>query len=418
MATEKVYDLQKDDYVEVATLEKEVETAVETEEETKEEEEESEEEVKDDKKESDSEEEEEEEEITDKSKDAPEKKEGDEKKEEEEPGDFDAVVQKEFADVGVKSKQDILDIFDEAKELMVKHEALQKEVETMKAAPKGVEFKSDNQKKVYELLKDYDPDKIPDGLNMLAGLVSIDLTTADTKLILEQEYIMQHPEWAIDRSRARFNKKFDERFTIKDEESLTSAELKEKKEDIEDDLKTERSKAVKFIKEKQEEFKLKSAEDKKVEEPAISKEVESGIATTIKQYTKHVDGIDTLTWEVDEASKEKFHYKFSKEQVKSINSLVIDSFLKDPTSYNSKGELVGFDPEEKFQQAAHIVCGPDMVAQALKFAQIHAQIIKAEDIGKQKPSRKAKSSGDIQSMTIDAQMDRLAAKKKAERGGR
>src|SRR6185369_8554927 len=291
---------------------------------------------------------------------------------------------------------------------------IKKVAELEKAAPKEPVFKSEQQKLVYEALKDYDPARLQDGLQMMASLISIDVNKTDPKLILEQEFIMQHPELSIDESRRKFNRRFESKYIVKEEDFESIEAYKDKKEDLESDLKIDASKAKKFIEEKQQEFKTISEEEKPKPEE-VPQEVVSSIASNTKSFNEHLDGLDNLVFELDVDPKNPFIYKFNKDKLGKIK-VVAEGYLSNPRSYDEKGNLVGgFDPEQKFQQAAFALFGAEMVEEALKSARSRAHILKAEDIGKKKPDRKPKSSGDIQDESIDAQTDRMMAKKKAER---
>lgn len=339
----------------------------------------------------------------------------DEEEVEEQPVDIDNIIADTLGDkYGIKNEEEFIEVIDRAAELLDENVALSKKIKELEAAPKEPVFKSESQKVVYEALKDYDPARLQDGIQMIAGLINIDLEKTDPKLILEQEFIMQHPELSIDESRRKFNRRFESKYIVKEEDFESVEEYKDKKEDLESDLKIDASKAKKFIKEKQQEFKNISEEKPKTENE-VPKEVISGIASNTKSFEEHIDGLDNLTFELDDDPKNPFTYKFNKDQLSKIK-VVAEGYLKNPRSYDEKGNLVGgFDPEQKFQQAALALFGAEMVEEALKSARSRAQILKAEEIGKKKPDRKPKSSGDIQDESIDAQTDRLMAKKKAER---
>lgn len=327
----------------------------------------------------------------------------------------DFIKDKFGEEYGITSEEDFKDVLDRSVELLEKNETLEAEIKKLKEAPSAPVFKSKTQESVYNALKDYDPEKIPDGLHMMAGLIGMDLDKTDPKLILEQQFIMEHPELGLERARKKFQRRFDEKFVVNEETfDGTPEQLKEKKEDLDSDLQIETAKAKKFIKEKQAEFKVKS--ENKEEVPEVNEAVQTSIASNTDVFNKHMDGLTELIFQADESDdKNLFHYKFSKEDLKKINVAMIGHLSK-PSDYDAKGNLIGgFDPEEKFQVAAFAICGKKITAEALKFAQNLAQTIKADDIGKKKPIRKAKASGDSQSMDIDAQAERLAKKKAAER---
>jgi len=326
----------------------------------------------------------------------------------------DEVIQDLFSEkYGIKSESEFQEILDQSIELLDENQKLEAKIKELESAPKGPAFKSENQKAIYEMIKDYDPDRVPDGLSMIASLVGMDLKTTDTKLILQQEFIMQHPELSIDRARKKFENEYNKLYAI-DEESFDDAEkLKEKKEDVESDLIIARKRATKFIQEKQQEFKTKSEE--KEESAKVNEEVQASIAKTTSEFNEYFDGLHTLVIPKEEGDKTPFKYKFSTEELKRIK-IVVDNHLKNPGAYDAKGKLVGgFDAHQNFETAAFAVCGLRITEEALKFAKNMAQRMKAEDIAKRKPERKSSEKSQPVSMSIDAQAERLAQKKKAER---
>ncbi|HTJ52615.1 MAG TPA: hypothetical protein VL443_24335 [Cyclobacteriaceae bacterium] len=421
----QIYDLDKDDMVDVVeppASEKKVEDKTKTEPDPAEEEEEEEEEVKttaEKEKEKTDPEEEEEEEETEEEKAArieAEKKEKEQEEEETEES-VDKILESKFGEkYGIKSEEDLSTILSESEELLDEVASLREENKALKEKPNTPSFKSKTNEAVYNALKDYDIDKLSDGIHMIAGLISMDLDKTDPKLILEQAFIMEHPELSLDKARKKFQRRFDEKYTIQNADDLDPADLKEKKEDLESDLEIDAAKAKKFIKEKQADFKTKSED--KVETEEVPKEIQEGIASHTKEFQEHMTGIDELIFADDDNDKHPFRYKFSKEELGQIKKIVGDH-LSNPNAYDGKGKLVGgFDPEEKFQQAAFLVAGPKMVEEARKSAARIAQIIKVEDVAQKKPKRKAVGSGDIQDDSIDAQAERMAKKKEAERKAR
>lgn len=344
-------------------------------------------------------------------------KKADDKPKEEEAKELsaDEVIRDIFSEkYGINNEQEFREILDHSVDLLDTNEKLTARVKELEEKPTEPVFKSENHKAVYEMIKDYDPDRIPDGLNMVAALVGMDLDKTDNKLILEQHFIMEHPELPLDKARKKFQRRFEEKYTVSDDAYEDPEDLKEKREDLESDLAMDAAKAKKAIKEKQKEYKIKS--EAKDEPVKVNEEVQSSIARYTSEFNDYFSGLDTLSFQVDDNDpKNLFNYKFSKEELAKIKN-VMDNHLKHPAAYDAKGNLIGgFDPEEKFQTAAFAVSGQLITQQALKFAQKMAQVIKVEDIAKKKPDRKAKVQGKPQDMSIDAQADRLAAKRKAER---
>jgi len=120
---------------------------------------------------------------------------------------------------------------------------------------------------------------------------------------------------------------------------------------------------------------------------------------------------DRLIFQLDEDKEDDaFNYVFEKDEMKHILK-VGEAFLKNPANYDKDGKLIGgFTPESLFQHFAYMFYAPKMIEQSLKSAKTRAQIIKAEQIAKKQPSRKAKSGGETKIKSIDDQFEEMANK--------
>jgi hypothetical protein len=363
-------------------------------------------------------EESEEEESEEEEKDEEEKEETTDKKkkEEEEEVDIDEVIKSTLEEkYGIENQEQLTEILDQLDTISEENEELK---EKLKVAEEGKpKFKSKTQEKIYDFVKDYDPEKLADGLITYATIVGMDVEKMDPKLLMEHAFIMEHPNMQIDRARAKFNRDWEKKYVI-DEESFEgdAKQLKEKKDDIQDDIEIEADKARKLLKKKQAELKVESENKTTEEEPKVSPEVQSEIKENMKSFLNHFKETHTLTFQPDENDEFKVNYKFSKEELAAIKSL-IEKNISNPAHYDKKGKMIGgFDPEEKFIQAAGIIAFRPIVKELLKSARTRSHIIKASEISKQKPIRKAKSSGTVEEDFM-AQAEKLAKKKQKERGG-
>jgi hypothetical protein len=363
-------------------------------------------------------EESEEEESEEEEKDEEEKEETTDKKkkEEEEEVDIDEVIKSTLEEkYGIENQEQLTEILDQLDTISEENEELK---EKLKVAEEGKpKFKSKTQEKIYDFVKDYDPEKLADGLITYATIVGMDVEKMDPKLLMEHAFIIEHPNMQIDRARAKFNRDWEKKYVI-DEESFEgdAKQLKEKKDDIQDDIEIEADKARKLLKKKQAELKVESENKTTEEEPKVSPEVQSEIKENMKSFLNHFKETHTLTFQPDENDEFKVNYKFSKEELAAIKSL-IEKNISNPAHYDKKGKMIGgFDPEEKFIQAAGIIAFRPIVKELLKSARTRSHIIKASEISKQKPIRKAKSSGTVEEDFM-AQAEKLAKKKQKERGG-
>jgi hypothetical protein len=339
-----------------------------------------------------------------------------EEEEEEKEEGVDEFSSKLKEDYGLDNEEALQELIDNALEIEKKNEELVAELEEVKKKPGEPVFKSETQKKVYEFIKDYDPERVQDGLHAYATLVGMNVEKNDPKLLLEQQFLMKHPNLPIDKARKKFEKNFNEKYLINEDDFDDKAKYQDAKEDLETDLEIEADEARKFLKEKQKEFKV-SSENKKEEAntPEVNEKVEVAMTAILSETKAHMAEVTTLNFQDDEDEDIIHTHEFTKEQLKMINE-TMTAIAKSPSSYNSKGQLNGFaDVEDLFQAAAFLLFRREISAGLLGFAKKLAPKIKVEEIGKKKPSRKATAKGDAKPKDFMAQAEELGNKRASAR---
>lgn len=372
---------------------------------------------KDDKptKESEEEEEEEEEEEDPKKTDDPKEKE----EEEEEVETVDDFLSKKYSETyGIKSEGDLDDTLKVAAELEKENDELKTELDKLKKESGKPKFDSEQEEKAYEFVKKFPIDKFDQGYHSLVKLVTLDLKTADSKIILEEKFILENPELTRDEALKKFNRDYNRKYTVKKEEfDGDEAAYNEEVEMRNIDLKADVNKARKFLEEQQKEFKRES----KTTENKESKPSEA-VATSIKAHTQevndYINDLDFLRYSFgDKESDDDFVYKFSKEEKKQIREAML-GWIGNPASYDAKGNLIGWEGiDENSQKVAGHLFGTKMIEQAYKHGKSLGEVKQADQIGKRKPDRKSQGgNGELKSATVLDQWEQIAKEEQRKRG--
>lgn len=334
----------------------------------------------------------------------------------------DKFIEAEFGkDYDVKNMKDLAEFMETAVEVIKERDDLKAKLEA--AEKKEPEYKSESQKKVAQFLEKtgYDPDKFPEGLMTYAQLMAMDLDdkALNPKLILEAEYVLEHPELTRDEARRKFEKTYNKKYTLNKDDFDGDEALKEAEEDLKIDQKTAVAKAVKGLKKAQEEFKAQpSKDDKKSESKAP--EVDPVIQKSIEQITsdldKHLEENDQLVFSPTEDEDDDFPYQFKEDQLKAIR-VVCDSIIKNPASYDKKGKLLlGPNTDELVKRVADFLYGDDIRDKLYAHAQTVTAAKRIEEIGEKKPDRKPKGGApaDID-LSEEKQVEILLEKKKGNK---
>jgi hypothetical protein len=411
--TEKKFDLDKMEFVEIpkaATSEEkkeEVKKGTEPEEEVeekKESEEEGEEESEEEGKES------EEEKIAAKK---------EESEEEDKSVVLDDFLKEKYAKQYEISSEEDLDKMLESVDVIIKrNEELEQELITAKAGSDNPKFASEAQSKLWDFVKDIDPARIGDRMQVYSRLMGMDVEKENPRLLLEEQFILEHPELPRDRALKKFNYEYNQQYGELNRENFDNDEaFKDAKELREINQEDAVHKARKVIKTEQAKLKTETTtqtENKVKENPAVVQSIKQ-INTELGEFTK---GFNELIFSHTDKEEDDFHFKFSQEQVKTIHNAV-QTWVNNPSSYDAKGNLVGgWKIDEQIKQTAYLLYGDEIIDQIVQHALSLKDITRAEEIATKKPDRKAKTAGDDvrTSMSEEKQWDMALKKKKATNG--
>lgn len=300
----------------------------------------------------------------------------------------------------INSEEELIETLESVDKLLEENEELKAKLEE-KGETKPV-FANAAQEKLFNFINDigYAPEKHGEGLQTYARVMSIDKET-DGRIVMEEKYILDHPELTREEAQYKFGKHYTKNFgDLKRDDFESDEEYKEAEKDRKIDKKSAEAKAREIIEKKQKEF--KSSPDKKDETPLVSEAVAKGIEQTSKVYSEHLNQVKELVFSPTEDEDDDYAYVFKPEQLKSIRALC-ENWLKNPANYDKKGDLIGgTDPETSVQRAAFTLFGPDIVARNYEHAMSIASIQRAEEISTQKPNRVSKT-GDAGKVVLSAE---------------
>lgn len=382
--------------------------------------EEQEEETPKSKKESDQEEEEQSEEEQEEESEEAEAKEEDQEEEQEEETDgvdADDYIKNEYGEkYEINSKEELDQVLDTMDEVMKDNETLKAEIEELKKGSDKPKFKSASQEKLWNYVKDIDPEKLGDRVQSFGRIVGMDLDKEDPKLLLEEQFIQENNELTREEAIKKFNREFNRKYsTVNRDDFETEEEYKEEIEMRKLDLKADSNKAKKWLAAKQKEFQTETkAEEGK---PKVSEEVKHGIEANVGDLDNFMKDFSELVFSPTDDKEDDFSVKLSKEQISTIK-VALKEWVSNPASYDAKGKIIGgFDSEEKVIQTAFLLFGPEIIQKNYEHALRLKDIMRAEEIGQRKPDRKAKVAGGNPqgSLTEEQQQDMIIKKKKQQR---
>ncbi len=343
-----------------------------------------------------------------------------ENKEEDDSLTPDKFIEEEFGkEYDIKNVKDLTEFMETAVEVIKERDDLKVKLEA--AEKKEPQYKSDSQKKVAEFLEKtgYDPEKFPEGLMTYAQLMAMDLEdkNPNPKLILEAEYVIDHPELTRDEARRKFEKTYNKKYVLNKEDFEGEEALKEAEEDLRIEQKTAVAKAIKGLKKAQDEFKAQPSKDDKDKDDKKLPEVDPIIQKSIEQSTsdleKHLKENDQLIFSPTDNEEDDFPYQFKDDQLKSIR-VVADSIIKNPASYDKKGKLVfGSNVEELARRVADFLYGDDMRDKLYEHALTVTAAKRIEELSDKTPNRKPKGGAAAEiDLSEEKQVEIMLEKKK------
>lgn len=306
-----------------------------------------------------------------------------------------------------------------ADDIAKQNDELTKEIADLKAAKREPEFASDDEKKAFEFIKKFPVEKFSEGLQTYGRLITMDLEKAEPRILLEEKFIIEHPELTREEALRKFGRDFSKKYSVKVEDYDSEAVYKEEQEDRNIDMKSDAAKARKFLQKQQEEFKAKPADKEQDQKETVNPVIETNIRENVAELDTYMKDFTEIVFAPSERKEEEFTYKLTKEQRQQVHE-GIKSWIGNPATYGKDGKIVGgYEVEEKAVAVAQLLFGEAMIEKAYKAGLTQGQIKRVDQISTQKPTRTSKASdGKLPSGNDMDQFERQAKAKALERSKR
>lgn len=329
-----------------------------------------------------------------------------------EPGSY---IKEKFGEkFGIESEEDLNEIL-EAQDKLVKivEDAQAKAKELEKKEP---EYRTDQEKKIAEFLKPFDPSRFGEGLNTVAEIMVMDPATVSGKKAMEEAYIIQHPELTREEAKEIFVEDVWNKFQLNKDDFDTDEAYTGKKKIADIRLKSEEANARKVLTEKKEQLKAAPVKEKEQEKPF---EIPAESITT---YSKEVEKFfqpeknkvyDRFNYLSDDGKEILATVVFDKEKIEDAKKFM-DAYVKNPMNYNKNGKISNFKAQELVKQYLRIEHGDWIEDQLWKQVKVVASKLKAEQIAGTTPDKKSIGGGDVK-LGVSEQFAELAKKEREKR---
>lgn len=308
----------------------------------------------------------------------------------------DAYVAEVFGEkYGLKTEADLTKTIDNAITIQDELETIKKERDALKSSDGKPKFPSKAHESAYEFVSKFDPTMQGEALQTFAKLVTMDIDAGDPTMLLEEQYVHQNPQWTRSEAQRMFKKEYAKKYTLNREKfDGTDEEFAEEQKDVEIMKKGDISRAKTFLKDLKEKHKPAEAEKPKANE-FISKAIEKNA----KEYGSYVEKAEEVVFE---DAGDKYTYKLDAEKKKQISEAV-SAWVKSPTSYNEKGELIGGQtPDEMFNAIVGGLFLKDIVKSLKSQVKNNVSTKRVEEIAQKKPkTRPAQGSGEAKTNKDD-----------------
>ena len=348
---------------------------------------------------------------------AEEEKEEEKKDKVEEPQAVDDYIKEKYSEMGIESEADLDEQLAAYTELQTKYKSLEEEISALKESEGKPKFSSTQEEKAFEFLKEFDITRMGEGMQTLARVVTMDLDSADPRIILEEKFILDHPELTREESLRKFSRDYKKKYTAEKESFDTEEAYNEEMQDLKIEEKSAVAKAKEYLAKKQKEF--KSAPKEAAADIKSNPVVQTNIQKNVSALDGYIKTFDSITYAPTNDEKDNFPVKFNKGQLKAIHNAAKE-WVSNPMSYDADGTVTGgFDPDQSIVKIAYLLYGEDILAKMYAHVTSQADIKRAEKIATIKPNRVAKTVVEkVSGVSEEKQWDMMVRKKKAERSNR
>lgn len=335
---------------------------------------------------------------------------------------IDDFIAEKYAAQGIKTEEELDGVLDSYGKLQTDFDVLKKENETLKATPGKPVFDSEQQEKIYNFVKDYDLDRVGEGIQTAGRLIGLNIDTAEPRILLEEKFALEHPELTREESLRMFNRDWNKTYNIKLENFDGDDEaFKEEQELLKIQQKTQVAKAKEFLSAKQKEVKAKPKEATGAPKVSDSPVVKTSVTKNVQALEEFIPKFNSIVYSPSDNDQDDFTVNFSKDQLKEMHGAMKD-WVSNPGSYDAKGNLIGesaFDPDLQIRKLAYLMYGDEIAAKIYAHAMSQADIKRADQIAKVKPNREAKTAvSKVTGVSEEKQQEMLIRRKQAERNGK
>lgn len=288
---------------------------------------------------------------------------------------------------GIKTQAELDNVIENSLDLMGEHEALQEKYKKLEEESKKPKFASDKQQKAYEFLSQYDLDRQGEALDTFAKLLSMDPDNTDGVILLEEQFVHQHPEWTRNEAQKMFKKEYNRKYLLdRNKFEGTDEEFKQEQEDLKIMEKGEVARAKSYLKEQKAKYKPAEKEVAKTNE-VVTKAIEK----TAESYHDHFDKVKEIPFEHD---GEKYIFDLDADKKEQVSS-AIDAWVKNPANYNEKGELKGIkNPGEVVDMLVGSLFLKDIVTSMIGQIKNQTNTKRVDEIAVKHPKKRALNPGD------------------------
>lgn len=290
------------------------------------------------------------------------------------PGEY---IKSKFGTYGVDTEEELEGVLKSTLELSTKYDELQK-----KAAEPI--FRTDQEKRVAEFLKDYDPSKFGEGLTTAAAIMGMDPDAVSGKVAMQEKFILEHPHLTRDEAKDWFDDEYA-KYHVDKEKFDDDAAYEKQKRIMDIKLKDEETRSRSFLKEQKQKLKSTDKPETTTTKFELDKPTVEGYTREIEKFLPTFDKIEVK----DEDGKAVvFNVVLDKEKQKDIKTFMM-RHIQNQQAYGDDKKIANFAAPQLAKTALRLLHGDWLEAQMVKQIKTLAAVMKAEDISGRSPENKS-----------------------------
>ena len=317
------------------------------------------------------------------------------------------------------------EVLSQTNEVIEMYKNLQKENEELKKA--GPQFRNEQEKKIFEFLKPFDPNRFGEGLNTAASLMGMDPAAASDDQVLMEAYILKHPDLTREEAKLLFEDEYGKRYSINKDDFDNESDYNKRKAILDIQRKNEVAQGRKELTARKQELMAPKEEPKKDNAQKDQGNAPQAAASVdpkvMAPYLKELESFmrpapnkvfDRINYLNDDGKTVKFSLLLDPERREFVEGN-IKKYLERPDIYDKNGKIIdNFDPGSLARTFLRIGYGDWMDEQLLNAAETIAKGMTAEQIANRKPDKSSGSGGDAK-LGVDDQWAEQARKAKEQR---